>query len=205
MSTLFSLYDNPRQTSLVTATEEAVYKITTENKVSSVMRTLPKKLSLEGEEPQFVTIGELNWNRPMTFKVGDGRPVPSTQFLRMSMSDSKLKRFMKMAEETNKREFTDPEGAVYRWTLSGGHAKLRRKGNPEPIATYTVRQGRLLTCESYGILEMKDEAMELLDLILLTWVEVAVLLNAYKSKGLFGMSVPDSAKAHGGVSSPNDY
>jgi len=204
MTTLISLYGNPRHTMLVTAAGDIVYQIKTEGGVSAVNRTVPK--NLEGEEQQFITTGQLNWNRPMTFQYRNDKPVPSSQFLRVPVSDNKFMKFMKMAEDHDKREFNAPTGEVYQWTLSGDTAKLRLKGSREPIATFTMEQARsLLGRDVRATLIVQEEALPLLDLVVLTWVQVALLLNTFKSKGMFASMETEWAMASAGVDSSKDY
>jgi len=205
MATLYSLYANPRYTMLVTPAGDPMYQITTENGVSSVMRALPKKLGFESEDQRFTVTGTLTWKRPMMFQLGNDRPVPGSQFLRTPVSDSKFKRFMKMAEEFGKREFTGPSGNVYQWTLTGDNTKLRLKGSKEPIAIYTMEHGSLLTSDKRATLVIKEQGLEILDLLILTWVQVALLLGTFKSKGMFASTETEWALASAGTDSANDY
>ncbi|KZT58022.1 hypothetical protein CALCODRAFT_262762 [Calocera cornea HHB12733] len=205
MTTLYSLYGNPRHTMLVTGSGEVVYQVKSEHGVSSIMRALPRKLGLEDEEQQFVVTGKLNWNRPITFQVGDSQPVPASKFLRVPISDSKFKQFMKMAEEHDKREFTSPSGNVYQWTLQGGDAKLRLKGTRDPIATYSMEQGSLLGKDTRAALFITPEGLEMLDLLVLTWVQVAMLINTFKSKGMFASIETEWALGSAGVDPGKDY
>ncbi|KZT58023.1 hypothetical protein CALCODRAFT_482719 [Calocera cornea HHB12733] len=170
---------------LVTATGELVYQVKTENSVTSVLRALPKKLGIDGEEQQFIVTGKIDWNRPITFQMGDNKPIPASAFLYMPYSDSKVKRFLGMAEENNKREFNRSTGTVYQWSFAHGEAKLRRKGIREPIAMYTWETINPLVKDGRASLIISNEGLEMLDLLILTWIQVALLMNTYRNKGLY--------------------
>ncbi|KZO97274.1 hypothetical protein CALVIDRAFT_597612 [Calocera viscosa TUFC12733] len=221
MTTLFSLYGNPRFTMLVTATGEVVYHIKTENSVSSVLRALPKKLGFEDEEQQYTVTGKIDWNRPITFQIGNNTPVPASQFLHIPISDNKIKQFLGIAEDNDKREFTSPTGNVYQWTFSGQEAKvvlslrdvdslltvfqLRLKGTREPIAIFTREHASLLVKDTRAALVLTNEGLEMLDLVVLTWIQVALLLNTFRSKGMFASTETEWALATAGGDSAKDY
>jgi hypothetical protein len=110
MTTLYSISPDPRGTQLINSDNEVVYEVKTSQGVSSIMR------KNDGGKQEFHPIGEISWNHPATFskssprrissrthniiaELGNAEPVLSSQFLRVHQSDSKFKRFMKMAEE----------------------------------------------------------------------------------------------------------
>ncbi|EJT98156.1 hypothetical protein DACRYDRAFT_111135 [Dacryopinax primogenitus] len=62
------------------------------------------------------------------------------------------------------------------------HSKLCMKGSPDPIATFAKGSSSLLTSGIRPILVVESQALDMLDLVVLTWLEVSILFDAFQKR-----------------------